>query len=361
MHLRPFVVVFGFLLSAAAQSAPGGLTISGLPSAAVEDFPVCYDQATGALGRCPAPEAETVVAVSCPDDSIQEAVDNAPPGGRVILQITGTCSESVEILRSHTVLQGIGDAKIVGQSGMTAVRVFRGASDVSIENLEISFGSGVGVSVEDGASAYLQGSTVTNNAGIAVFVRGGSHLDLWQSTVDGGANKALIVADESSANINGTDYTLSSAISPDTGEGTIGVYRTSSILLRGTSTITNTTTDGIAMAAAHGSTIRQDRGFSAITGSLQAINLSTLMIRDAAITGEAKITLNSTMRFRDEDDSTDGTSALNGAMTVGPGSGVQFWDTFTMDGTVTCNGGYTVGSPTFINAGSIDGASCETY
>lgn len=342
------VVLAAILASVGSVSAaPGEFTIQALPQSAARDLPVCYDLSSGTLGNCPGSSSIHHIAVDCSSESIMDALDEVPAFGWVQLDISGTCTENVTLSRNQTILQGGVGASIEGQTaGQGAITVTGGANNVAVNSLGIENGAGHGLVVLHGASVLAQGLTVQNNAGIGIKVGLGSNMYIAGGTqVTGAGDAAVLVHDSSHLVVDGGGNVFNSNIGGK--DGTITVYRTSSAKIMDTLNINNTG-GGRALYVAHGSSMRQDNGFATIEGDLGSYNLSSLMIRDASITGDAKLSFRSTMRFRDEDGAADGTSKLTGKIDIKGGGSADFKSSFHMQGDIECIGsGSKVGSPTF--------------
>ena len=116
------------------------------------------------------------IEVSCPANSINEALEAAPLKGRLIISVIGICNENVTIARDYVTLRGLDpdSSKIIGvpetdpfeESPVT----LQGAQFISIENLTIGGGgsSGIGAS---GSFFTVRNSVIENNGlnGIAAF------------------------------------------------------------------------------------------------------------------------------------------------------------------------------------------------
>ncbi len=156
------------------------------------------------------------VTVNCPADSIQAAIDAAPPAGHLTVTINGTCNENVLIRRDEVTLKGGAAGVVVGQAaaGVEAAIEIEAARDVVIDSLSVSGGaaSGIlgiagatfyvnssvvdsnaleGIVVDFAASAVIESSTITNNGagkpihvGTGVIAQSGANVEIYGSTVE---------------------------------------------------------------------------------------------------------------------------------------------------------------------------------
>jgi hypothetical protein len=103
---------------------------------------------------------------------------------RVVITITGVCSESVTVNRSNTVLQaGSPGSGLSDPSANTNVLSINGAHDVTVNGLTLS--GGAGVRIQTGhvsmVNSYVSGSS---SHGVVIF---GGELDVVNTTVEGSA------------------------------------------------------------------------------------------------------------------------------------------------------------------------------
>ena len=348
-----------FLLSTNLWAAPGTLSIKNLPSSSVEEKFVCFDDASGQLGNCPAYDTIVEIPVNCNSQTIQDAIYDAIPHGWIQLNITGVCNEDVYLSRSRVVLKGAdASAEIVGQTSEPTLGVFNGANNIHIRDMKIS-GAGNGVVAIRGGVVSITGSTIQPDSGYyGVIATYGSVISLsgGNAIAVSGTSSAVTALDNSTILIRNSTNTLTSSADAESYYATLDAHRGSTIRINDTQTITNTS-GGYALSSTYNSAVRQDKGFVTITGLINSYNLSSIDLRDASVTGDAEVKMISTLRFRDEDKGTgsdDGNNAILNGTVYSYSGGVDFQSSFTMNGNVECTNGFASGSPTF-SSGSFVG------
>ena len=89
----------------------------------------------------PAAVGQDFIEVNCPGDSLQAAIDAAPPGA--LLDVTGTCVENLVIDKDVHIFHGVLD----GGGAGSVVRVESGASvnlyHLTVQNGFADYGGGV--------------------------------------------------------------------------------------------------------------------------------------------------------------------------------------------------------------------------
>jgi len=125
--------------------------------------------------------------------SIRQALEaNAEGAGLLTITVTGTCTETVRIVRSNVVLQGQGGATIQAPAGaLFVVNVDDNVKNVTISDLSIA-GSSIAtaaVLAQKGAHAVLKNS-VTTQSGSGVMALDNGVLDVTGSTLRSNNNGA---------------------------------------------------------------------------------------------------------------------------------------------------------------------------
>ena len=192
-------------------------------------------------------EPPTALAVNCPLDSIQDAVDQAEAGTPLTITVSGTCTEEVVITTSDVTVQGnnIIDDHVVG--GFTVT----GAQRVSIKHLTIRDGTTsypVGVFASRGASVVLDDLFISGQSGVGIWLSRNAYADILGSTVQNPANgdNALLIAD--GAVVRASDgagfNTFTSANGAPNNGAAVGLFRSASARLDGIIFIENSAPGG---------------------------------------------------------------------------------------------------------------------
>lgn len=151
-----------------------------------------------------------IIEVDCgKHQSINEALaDNAP---LLTVKFTGTCAEDVVIARDDVTLEGSDpSATLVGAgSGPTAVGLppaiaVTGASRVNLRNFTVSDADRRGVEVRAGSRASLQQMRLVRSVSHGLIVLGGSSVQIADSTCDGNGGDGIGVWESSSLVLKGT-------------------------------------------------------------------------------------------------------------------------------------------------------------
>ena len=136
----------------------------------------------------------------------------------------------------------------------------------------------------------------------------------------------------------------------------LGIYRDSTVLLRGGNVITNSGTQA-AVGVWNNSSLRQDnrsgRGRGQITGGVEVFNMSIFDTRQAIITGDVTVDVNSTMRVGSNLAADDASlMVINDAVHLSRDS--AFWvgsPLVTINGDVTCADGESSVDGSFAGTG----------
>ena len=193
----------------------------------------------------PAVGVAATVAVSCPGQTIQAAVDAAGPGDTI--NVTGTCNENVLVDNNKVkvFLQGGGTAVIDGAHSSLPVIDIRGKA-ISVQGFTIRGGRD-GIEVHRSANAVINSNVIQNMAaGIVVYEV--AFAVITNNTIHSNSQVGILLHGSASANI-GVNSPTDSVASPNTirnnGDG---------ILLSGAAqgniignTIRNNTNNGITI------------------------------------------------------------------------------------------------------------------
>lgn len=189
--------------------------------------------------------------VTCPGDSLQDAIDAASAGDTIT--VTGTCAENVLIPlgKDELVLDGGGTATINGPNTTTYATVMVRAKGVTVKGFNITGGYD-GIWVVFGGHARIEDNTIQGAARNGISVGAGSSAQIINNTVQDCTSDGIAV-NESSAGRIGVLSTFDTETYPNTiqnnGESGILVTRSSSALIVG-NTISNNTLDGVRVVRA---------------------------------------------------------------------------------------------------------------
>ena len=158
------------------------------------------------------------IAVDCAGgDTIGKALDDAPVGGALTLDVSGTCVEDVVITRSNmTIKSTSADAVIRAVSpapnACRAALHIHGARNVTVSDISIlpdpaDTENMRGVCVSDNAAAQLNSITVDGFASQGVYVHEGSALDMHSSIVRNNGSYGFLVNYGSNTEIRATSVT----------------------------------------------------------------------------------------------------------------------------------------------------------
>lgn len=313
-------------------------------------------------------QSDKSVTVDCsPTDKISDALTNAPPGGRYIITVEGTCVENVTITRDDVTLQG-GSGTVMGQIKID------GARRIEIGGLDVTGG----IAAERGATVHIGNCTIEADTGSAVAVSHGGFVELvGNPLILSQEGCAIVATDGGEVRLQNNSVIQSNQGNTNFCASALGLYRGALARLRGGNTLVNGVPGGAVIDAADRSTIRQDGGFDKLTGSLSFTRNTNADIRNARITGFVFVRDSSIVRLRDSivegdlgivgmsllnldrnvmvngraDIALSSTlrmpqsNTLNGNISIGPRSQAYFdfgLDAATVNGTVTC--GESIGS-----------------
>ena len=298
--------------------------------------------------------ASTTVNVNCPDDSISDAIANAPAYGELILNISGACKETVVIRRDNLALIGQGAASTsisydvpvttskYRDSIINTITVIS-ADGILIEGLTVkdapsgSIGiavtGGTGISMLHGSSVLIKDSIIENNH-VGVDSRHSSSAQLSGTTIQNNSNYDLLIRDGSSVGIR-ENNTISNT-NPNV-TASIGIYRNGNLhISQGNNTLTHNVSDANVIEAYYNSNVRISSGTATVTGNIRSDYNSVIDIRDAVVNGNLMAIRNSIMRLRPIGDVTvngDVSIWALGLFQVSPNVG-----TATINGDIICAG-----------------------
>ena len=216
------------------------------------------------------------IAVNCPGQSLQAAVNTAQPGD--IINVTGTCNENITILEDKTrlTLDGQNVATINGSVNANTVAIQ--GKGILIQNFTINGGS-YGVLERRTASAIINHNIIQNATQWGISMSMGSFAIITNNTIQNNAN-GIYIGDTSNGRI-GFATTSDSAPSPNTiqNNGGYGIE-----VMRGASahivsnTIAGNGSDGIGVfrlsqADIDGNTINNNTGNGINVGTNSGIQL----------------------------------------------------------------------------------------
>jgi hypothetical protein len=191
---------------------------------------------------------EVMMAVDCPADSLQAAVDNALSG--FALSVAGNCSENILIRneKQRLVLDGAGAGvgtrtTITGNSSNPSVNV-RGKG-ILLQNFTITGGSN-GVHINRGSNAVFNANVIQNSLGNGVLVDELAFAALTNNTIQNHPAAGVFVSEHSTARIGIIADSDSAASANTITNNTVGV-----VISNGSSarvignTISNNTGNGV--------------------------------------------------------------------------------------------------------------------
>jgi len=187
---------------------------------------------------------------------LEKGQSNAEP---LVVNVIGTCDESVTIARDDVTLLGIDDN--AGISSTTDISVsIEGGQRIRIENLTLS-GSDIPLSVDsayvtlvdvtiegsndngidavDGSHINIEDSRIRNNGLAGIIIEKGGTLDLYNTVVSGNARGGIVLSKNSSSVI------IDSEISGNLTAPGISISDNSTAKLEGTTVISGNGTNGI--------------------------------------------------------------------------------------------------------------------
>ena len=204
----------------------------------------------------------TRVAVDCSTDSISDALATATNSGQLIINISGTCTETLVIDRDNVSLVGDSGATIAYSAAITdnpyrdaldSVINVIAADNIIIENLSISGAnnsdSSSGIRALNNASVLLNNVTLENNQN-GIFISNNASLQMSNSQVRNNSTYGIVITDNANLQLRENNTIEHSA----TRDAALGAYRNVSVTVReGGNTITNTFSNGDINIALKGS------------------------------------------------------------------------------------------------------------
>ena len=187
--------------------------------------------------------------VECPDDTIQEAVDDAEPGDTIL--VSGTCNESITIDKDGIKLIANPGAKIIGPAGSGSLIRVR-ALNVEITGFTTLTGDRAGITVERSGSAVISDNTVKNSGGFGITITGGSSAILENNTVKKNGSHGIRVTDSSFARIEPNNLVM------DNGGHGIIVHRSSAARIFGNTITGSLNSTGILVTASGSADINEN-------------------------------------------------------------------------------------------------------
>ena len=266
------------------------------------------------------------VTVNCgtPGQTIANALKRQVVGGGLLVLISGTCNEHVDIFRDDVILRGNPTATITAPTttddtigmdhvrrvslesltitgGRNGVAVF--GSSVTMHNVTVQGAAVIGVTVSYGGHAFIDGSTVKQNASVGISAANTSTAVVTNTTVEQNTSTGMQAVRASHLRV-GQDFQGGSTVGPvivrGNGANGITINDSSAGIIIG-STIQNNTSNG--MYIARGS--HADVGI----GSFNVVSANT--IKDNGATSSGILV--------------EGASAnIVGNTITGNGTGVQF-------------------------------------
>jgi hypothetical protein len=309
------------------------------------------DLAAEVLGAInPDLDAVSVVVDCGAGDTIQAEVDAARPGSITTIILANDCSEDVVIAKDDIVISGdpSDSGAQGGSSTLTGGITITGADRVVIDNLTVSDNTAgsfpVGITVTAGSSATITDSILSGHvadgavsgdgAGAGIFVTRNAYVTIDNVSVTnpvGGAS-ALVLTD--GANVRGSNSTFISNESVEFDGAAIGLYRSSSMRLNGTSTVTNTNNsvnaeEAMAINVTDTSDFRMQSGSNTVDGNVLIEGNSGADFRGVIFTGEIEVEGNSNVTFAQS-------ASLTGNIDIVGSSLVQAWS-LSVTGAISCS------------------------
>jgi parallel beta-helix repeat protein len=219
-----------------------------------------------------------IVSVSCPNVSLQQALEGAASGDT--LSVTGTCNENV-LVRNDKVrvfLDGGGTAVINGSDPSRPAIDVRGKA-VSIQRLTITGGSD-GIVVQRGANAVINNNMIDGTGGPGVVVNQQAFAVLTNNTIQHNAAEGVHVSEGSAAHIgfnSGIETTASSNTIQFNGASGITIAGSSSARVVGNMIHNNggngVTVDSASQADLANNTIESNERDGVSVGQNAVVNL----------------------------------------------------------------------------------------
>ena len=244
----------GWLLLLTALMAPGLMLLTPPP---VDAQPVVFRTVTVNCGT--------------PGQTIANALKRQVVGGGLLVLVSGTCTEHVDIFRDDVILRGNPTATITGPTttddtvgmdhvrrvslesltitgGRNGISVF--GSSVTMHNVTVQGAAVIGVTVSYGGHAFIDGSTVKQNASVGISAANTSTAVVTNTTVEQNASTGMQAVRASHLRV-GQDFQGGSTVGPVIVQGNAGngitLNDSSAGIIIG-STIQNNTSNGIYIA-----------------------------------------------------------------------------------------------------------------
>ena len=278
------------------------------------------------------------VIVDCTAGTISDALAEAPPGGRLIITVEGTCVENVTITRDDVTVQG-GSGEVNGRITID------GARRVVIDGLTVS-GDLHGILALGNATVTVQNSIIEGNGLSGIAVRFGAFALIENNTIRNNGECEILASDSGQVNMLNNEI-VSNFANADICSAVAG-YRDARIRMLGGNMVTQTTGSGSAVDISNGSTFRQDGGHDEIVGKVVVFNMTNADFRNVDITGDITVFLNSVLRLRDQ----GAPPTVNGNIIVGAESIADFKNSALIEGNVVCERGFVNGME--VNRGFIN-------
>lgn len=303
------------------------------------------------LGTMVMPVAAYAVQVNC---DAGQTISAALAQGATLVKVSGTCTESVEILRDDVTIQGMNGATLNGGISINAAR------RILIKNLTVKNGAEaldvgtVDVFLDRGASATLDNVKI-KKAAVGVYATGSSFVEIrngsliaanetgvWidyssSGRIDGsqfqdGTDDAILASRSSALkltnnivqnNVFGIESNTNASIwmkgNTVTGVGTqVWLASAGTMRLQGGNTIQG----DVAINMAQGTELIQRRGHDTLIGAVSISESDVARFEDVEIQGDVTITGRSTLKLLEVPETA--TTRVTGGISVDQDSGLTF-------------------------------------
>lgn len=122
--------------------------------------------------------------IQCPRDSIQGAIDSAPSGKSLTLNVVFHCEENVTITRDDVAIVGGPSGAISGTVNVV------GAHRIVIRDMTLT-GPGAGLVVTDGGTATVEDSRLETNGTAGVIVTNRAHAGIFRNVIRSNGQERL--------------------------------------------------------------------------------------------------------------------------------------------------------------------------
>ncbi len=276
------------LAAAGTASAQGGVPFMNLQEQ--------IDALQRRVQALEAPDGRVLeVLIECPRDSINAAIANSPSGGNLVVLINGTCDEAVNVVRDRVALRG-GTAGVLRAPAGVAAIIVGGAQNVEINGLTVVAAPGFeGIRAERNADVRIRNTVVVDNGAgpgaIGIFGTSGASVSIAASQITGSMGGMILgvtLSDGATGRMQGTTVTLSAGT-----DGAVYLSRQSTLLMRGGgNVVTHTVAGNAAFGATNGSSLRVDQRGSApsdtFNGRFYMTQGANGDVRDAIINAAAR-------------------------------------------------------------------------